>query len=327
MLSLLQFALLAGLLLALALSGLMAALERPLRGLLSSKPPAQRATLLWWLLVTPALAGIGYTGLVLLSPLMLSQSSTIATACAAHANSLLHLCVWHPLDATQSALLWAALAALSGLGLCLALAALVRLWRARRRLLALLRLGLRSGHSQNLCILDTPQPLALASGVGQRPILLSRSLLEHLQPRQLQVVLAHEQAHITNRDVFYRLIAAALSQMLWPGTRRRLLRDLELALEQRSDVAAAEAVGSSLVVAETIVAVERLFQRHSRTDTALSMAFLSDFATERVTALLARPRRRSPYLGGFLVASVLTLCALSVGWLHHATEALISLLA
>jgi Zn-dependent protease with chaperone function len=327
MLSLMQFALLAGLLLALVLSGLLAALERPLRRLLAGKPPAQRARLLWWALATPALTGAVHMALVLLTSLAFEGSSGLAAACASHSNKLMHLCVWHPHDAGQSALLWTALGTLLGTGLWLTWKAVGSLWHARRRLLSLVRLGRRCGHTDQLRILESDQPMALACGIGQRHILLSRALLEQLEPVQLRVVLAHEQAHIAHRDVLKRLFAAALSRLHWPATRRSLLRDLELALEQRSDLAAANAVGTPIAVAETIVAVERMFQHHTRPNSALSMAFVSNFVPERVEALLAPARASSPCLGGILAAAVLALCALSVGWLHHTTEALLHLLA
>jgi hypothetical protein len=57
---LLQFALLSGFVLAITLAMLIAACERPLRRLLVCQAPKQRARLIWWLLVAPALAGIGY---------------------------------------------------------------------------------------------------------------------------------------------------------------------------------------------------------------------------------------------------------------------------
>ncbi|MGC2917659.1 M48 family metalloprotease, partial [Pseudomonas aeruginosa] len=56
-----------------------------------------------------------------------------------------------------------------------------------------------------------------------------------LDPTQLRVVLAHELAHIANRDVLHRLFAVVLWSILLPGTRRRVVRDLELAVEQRCD--------------------------------------------------------------------------------------------
>ncbi|MEN1443683.1 M48 family metalloprotease, partial [Pseudomonas aeruginosa] len=111
--------------------------------------------------------------------------------------------------------------------------------RARRTLASLVRLSGRPGHPDKLRVLDVEQPMALACGVGRGHILLSTSLMRRLNPMQLRVVLAHEQAHIANRDVLNRLTAAVLSSIQLPGVRRRLLRDLELALEQRCDFAAA----------------------------------------------------------------------------------------
>ncbi|MEN1529347.1 M56 family peptidase, partial [Pseudomonas aeruginosa] len=96
-----------------------------------------------------------------------------------------------------------------------------------------------------------------------------------------------EQAHIANRDVLNRLTAAVLSSIQLPGVRRRLLRDLELALEQRCDFAAAKEVGCPVTVAETIVTVEKIFRQHAREQVPLTMAFFSDFVPERVEALLS----------------------------------------
>lgn len=210
--------------------------------------------------------------------------------------------------------------------LWLATRAAVGLWRARRALVAMLRLSRRPGESDKLHVLDADQPMALACGIGRGHILLSTSLLQQLDPTQLRVVLAHEQAHIAHRDVQHRLIAIVLSSIQLPGTRRRLLSDLELALEQRCDFVAATAVGCPLVVAETIVAVEKIFRNHAREHRPLSMAFFSDFIPERVEALLAPERKAVSYLGAFLGVGVLAFCSLSTGWLHFLTESLIAVL-
>ena len=56
---LLQFAFVAGLVLALALALTIRLGERLLRRILSGRGPAERARLAWWLLVTPAVSGLG----------------------------------------------------------------------------------------------------------------------------------------------------------------------------------------------------------------------------------------------------------------------------
>ncbi|AWZ84500.1 hypothetical protein X778_24815 [Pseudomonas aeruginosa VRFPA07] len=168
--------------------------------------------------------------------------------------------------------------------------------------------------------------MALACGVGHGHILLSTSLMRRLDPTQLRVVLAHEQAHIANRDVLHRLIAVVLSSIQLPGTRRRLLRDLELALEQRCDFAAANEVGCPVAVAETIVAVEKIFRQHAKEQVPLAMAFFSDFIPERVEALLSPKHSSVSYLGPMLGILVLAFCSLSTGWLHSVTESLITVM-
>lgn len=324
---LLQFALLAGFVLAVTLTLLIAACEHPLRRLLSGKTPAQRARIAWWMLVTPALAGVVYMAMTIAMPSLLHDSARFAAACSAHSDNLWHLCVWHPIENGQSTWLWGALALLAGYAVWLAARAAAGLWRIRRTLAAMVRLSWRSGHSDKLHVLEADQPLALACGIGRGHILLSTSLLERLDPTQLRVVLAHEQAHIAHRDVLYRLAALVLSSIQLPGTRRRLLRDLELAMEQRCDFAAAETVGSPIAVAETIVAVEKIFRHHAKGRVPLSMAFFSDFVPERVQALLLPEHDSRSGLGLALGVAVVSFCTLSAGWLHHVTESFITLLA
>ena len=325
---LLQFALLAGFLMAVTLGLLIAACALPLRRLLAVSTPARRARMAWWLLATPALVGLAYAGLTVGMPTLLHDSARFAAACSAHSGHFWHLCLWHPTGHGQNAWLWAALMLVGAYAAWLAVRAAAALWRHRQELLVLLRLARRRGRTDRLRVLDSDQPMALACGTGRGHILLSTALLEQLTPTQLRVVLAHEQAHVAHRDVLCRLVAALLSAIQLPGTRRWLLGELDLALEQRCDLAAASAVGSRLVVADTIVAVERAFRRHaSRPTPALAKAFLSGFVAERVQALLA-PASDTAHWPGRLVAVTLGgFCVLSAGWLHHVTESFVALLA
>ncbi len=325
--ALLQFAVLAGFVLALTLALLIWALQGPLLRVLSNAAPAQRARLAWWMLVTPALAGTAYCFVTIAMPTLLHESASFTAACSDHAGSLWHLCTWHPSENGQSPWLWGVLALLVVYTASLVGRAVAGLWRIRQTLATVLRLSLRAKHSDDFDVLDIDQPLAVACGIGRGRVLLSRSLLESLDPLQLRVVLAHEKAHLAHRDVLFHLIAAALSSIQLPGTRRRLLRELELALEQRCDVVAAKVVGSSLTVAETIVAVERLFRRYATLRLPITMAFISDFVPERVQALLAPDQHRESWLGAMLGCLVIAFCVLSAGWLHHLTESLIAMVA
>ncbi len=325
--SLLQFALIAGFVLAATLTLLTAACERPLRRLLSDKTPPQRVRILWWVLVTPALAGTTYAVMTIAMPSVLHDSAGFAAVCSTHFDTLWHWCIWHSSENGQSIWLWIALVLLAGYATWSVVRAVADYWRIRQTYAAMIRLSRFSEYPNRLHVLDTDRPVALACGIGRGCILLSSSLLEQLDSRQLRIVLAHEQAHIAHRDVLYRLIAVVLSSIQLPGTRHRLLNDLELALEQRCDLAAAKSVGCPIAVAETIIAVEKIFQGSTKKDIPLSMAFFSDFVLERVEALLSPECKSVSYLGLFLGLGVLTFCSLSVGWLHSLTESFIAMLA
>lgn len=325
--SLLQSALLAGFVLAITLSLLVVACERPLSRLLSRQAPRQRVRILWWVLTAPVLLGMAYALVAIVMPSVFHSSATFAAACSAHSYNLLHVCVWHPNENGQSGLLWGAIALLAGYATWLIARAVIGVWHARRTLLTMLRLSRRLGPTDRLHVVDVDQPMAFACSVGAGHVLLSQSLLDRLSPTQLQVVLAHEQAHLEHRDAFWRLMAGMLSGIQLPGTRRRLLRDYELALEQRCDFIAAASVGCQITVAETLVAVKKIYHHHALAGMPLSMAFLSDFVPERVQALLSPGRRSNSYLGLFLGFTVLAFCSMSTGWLHYLTESLITMLA
>ncbi len=322
---LLQFALLSGFVLALAIALLLAAAQRPLLRLLQRQAPQHRARLAWWLLAAPLATGAAYAAITVAMPSLLHDSAHFAAACSGHSGSWWHACVWHPSEHGQSLGVWIAMAVLGGLVGWLAARALRSLWAARRLARTMLRLSRPPRHEAEAHVLDSEQPLALACGVGRGHVVLSQSLLDRLDPLQLRVVLAHEHAHVRHRDVLWRLLARLLSGLHLPGTRRRLLECLELASEQRCDRAAAEVVGSRLTVAETILAVERLFRGHA--PRPLTAAFSTGFVPERVQALLSVDRDARAWLGSALAAAVIAFGALSAGWLHHFTESLIAVLA
>lgn len=316
---LLQFAGAAALVMAFTLALTISAAQRVLRRQISHAPPSRRVWLLAGVLIAPAMATLGYGGLVLALPLMLRESTHLDLACAGHAQALWHFCVWHPGSHGQVTWLWSALVVplvlLAGAGT----RSLILVRRQQRMVETMAKLG--HPYSSSVHVVDSPEPIALACGLGRGRILLSNALMERLAPLQVHAVVAHEQAHLAQRDLALRIAVTLLSRLLMPGTRRRLLSDLDLALEQRCDQAAARAVGNPLVVAEAIVAVARM--RHERPRAASSMAFDSGFISQRVEALLAAPADRVRWLEPTLVAVFLALCVISLGWVHHATELLI----
>jgi beta-lactamase regulating signal transducer with metallopeptidase domain len=176
-------------------------------------------------------------------------------------------------------------------------------------------------------VVRTTQPLCLLVGVLRSTVLISEGLLQKLTAEQLDAVLLHEQAHARRRDTLLRLVAHATTLLLWRPTRRRLLFELELAAEQSCDEAAACAIGDRLVVADTIIKVERLLQHTPPALSALAVSFGGTTVPQRVTALLEPQRtesRRFPILG--VVSMGLVLVFTSSAPIHHATETLLAVL-
>jgi beta-lactamase regulating signal transducer with metallopeptidase domain len=105
------------------------------------------------------------------------------------------------------------------------------------------------GISQNL-------PVAVAVGLA-RPWILLPQTLTHANREQARSVLAHELAHVANRDLWLLAILRLLSILLWPHPLFWLLRrQVRLDQELLADAAAAE-LTSRGTYAEQLVALAR----------------------------------------------------------------------
>lgn len=115
------------------------------------------------------------------------------------------------------------------------------------------RLGTRAPHVR-IVVLD--RPLALAYGLLRPTILLSTWMLAHLDPRELEAVLAHELGHIRRRDYLVVWLATVLRDAFWyvPTSwlvYRRLQRDKELTC----DDLAVRVTGRPLALASALAKV------------------------------------------------------------------------
>lgn len=99
-------------------------------------------------------------------------------------------------------------------------------------------------------------------GLLRPRILVSKGMVEALAARELEAVLAHEEAHRRGRDNFILAIAKAVVLALFylPGL-KLAFKDMRLSLEMAADNKAAAAAGGSLVVAQTLT---RLASQTSR---------------------------------------------------------------
>jgi len=100
------------------------------------------------------------------------------------------------------------------------------------------------------------RPIAMASGLRRPALLLSTWLVEHLDRRELEAVLAHELGHVARRDYLVTWLAAMLRDAFFylPTSRaafRQLRRDNELA----SDDLAVAATRRPLALASALAKV------------------------------------------------------------------------
>ncbi len=169
--------------------------------------------------------------------------------CLSHPASHHHLCVAHPPEEAGIWMTWAL--PLGALGV--ALAGLVvcgrRAWQQWRLARVLIQLSEPSSFGPDVRLIDQDAPLAVTLGLLRPTVLLSTGLLSRTSPGALDVVLAHERAHVARRDTllsFLDQFAAALFPARVVG---RLLADLTLAREQACDAVAARSTGRARVAA------------------------------------------------------------------------------
>jgi beta-lactamase regulating signal transducer with metallopeptidase domain len=149
---------------------------------------------------------------------------------------------------------------------------------------------------------------------------ISSRLMAQLSAKQLDVVLAHEQAHCSRRDVLRRLLLSLAAWFHFPGTRQQLLVDLELAHEQICDVAAVQKVGDRLFVAETIVNLARQLNARIPEQDIGVIAFNGSHIDVRIQQLLAPPKPVNRYqvffMSLFFIALLSGMLAITMP-LHH----------
>ncbi len=132
-------------------------------------------------------------------------------------------------------------------------------------------------------VVDGDEPFAVTLPGRGGQIVLSRGLIDMLDDREQQVVVAHERTHARCRHDRYLLLAQTCSATL--PLLRPLSSRLQFSLERWADESAVAVCGDRHLVARTLAKVAL---RSSPQPTA-AMGFLGLGVTARVAALLAPP--------------------------------------
>lgn len=188
-----------------------------------------------------------------------------------------------------------------------------RVLRVRRRW----RRATNHADGSRFRIVDDDKLIAFAVPGDPGCVVVSRGLLDRLQPRERKVVFAHERAHLRlghHRYIYASELATALVPFLAP-----LSAQIRLATERSADEAAVEALGGDRRVVARAIARAALGQtKHDR----LLAAFGGGSAPLRVQALIGPPRHPSLGIVAAAMVGAVAVAAATAGLvqLHHLAE-------
>jgi Zn-dependent protease with chaperone function len=281
-----------GLLALLFFAGLVAVLSAPLyfwlRNRLIQLPCHTRSNLVTLWLLSPALIGLllAFAGLL---PSWTDSHKIATEHCASHTNGIAHLCWFDPIVHLSDAL-WLGGSSLLAMVTLFNVYKGIKLLARHRHFQATLRLIGQPDHKAGVFRIASEHVFVFSCGLFMPCAFISSRLMEQLSAKQLDVVLAHEQAHCRRRDVLRRLLLNLAALFHFPTLRRHLLADLALAQEQICDEAAAQKVGDRLFVAETIVNLARQLNTRIPEQDIGVIAFNGSHIDVRIQQLLEPPK-------------------------------------
>lgn len=186
-------------------------------------------------------------------------------------------------------------------------------WRARR-VLVRRRWAVEGTQGRRLAVLDSAEPIAYAAPGDPGCVVISRGLLDALAPRERQVVLAHERAHLHHRHHRY-LLAGELSRAVVPLL-GPLVAQLRLATERSADEAAVHSLGGDRrLVARTIARAAITRSAHAGLVGAIGGASVP----ARVQALIGPPDPAGSTVLGIAAGAITTVTVVAAGsvQVHH----------
>jgi beta-lactamase regulating signal transducer with metallopeptidase domain len=163
------------------------------------------------------------------------------------------------------------------------------------------------------------RPLALTCGLFRPTVLLSTWMVEHLDRRELEAVLAHELEHVARRDYLVTWLATMLRDaFFYLPTSWAAYRQLQQEKELACDDLAAGATHRPLALASALAkvwqhAVEG--PRFARLGTAQSLTGVDESINDRIERLLATPQplpKTAPVRIGMWSGSIAALVGLLV---------------
>ncbi len=247
--------------------------------------------------------------------------------CDVHSHHL-HLCLVH--GGAWASEMWAVVgcAALVALFLVRGAHLAITLLVGRRRVRIIERSSLAVMHQGVLIhIAPSQKDFCFATGYLSPRIFVSSSLWRRLANEQRDAIIAHELAHIENRDLWQSLLLSLSEIFGAPFLARRSRQSWDRATERLCDRAAADQLGDGSVVAEALLS----WAKGPRLAVGLSFSPGADALEERIVAVLSEQPAGHPAalrmarLATLFIASAATAAVLFADPLHHLLETVFGL--
>lgn len=302
---------------------LIGSLQIRLLPLLAGFSLSARQAWLWSLALFPVFAGI-YIAVVTLIPSMSHELGFSLDHCHRHGDTHGHLCWYHP-----PVFVW-----MSWQGFCATVFAAFTAWKLS---FALYRgyqqhqysrtlLSFADTQDQSAYRIESDMPSAFTLGLLRPKVVMSSALIDALTSEELSVVQRHEQAHQQHRDPLRLWVFNLVLCVFIPKVRTHLYKAMELTLEQLADERVVQASTTPVLIAQTLVKVNRLTARFLAQQPALTVCHFGASAIEqRIEQLMsAKPGRAFPLLASLIcIGLLLTLTLGGADALHHIIENLL----
>lgn len=190
-------------------------------------------------------------------------------------------------------------------------------WWRIRRVLARRRWALEGTEGRRLTVLDTSEPVAYAAPGSPGCVVVSQGMLDALEPKERQVLFAHERAHLDQHHHRFLLVAELAVAVL--PTLRPLADQLRLATERSADEAAVQSMGDDRRLVARSIARAAVSADEYRN---LVGAFGGSSVPLRVNSLMSPPPPASVLRAGAVAAAIVSVFSLGAGGvqLHHVAE-------
>lgn len=189
-------------------------------------------------------------------------------------------------------------------------------WRIRQ-VLVMRQWASRGTEGRRLAVLDTGEPIAYAAPGTPGCVVVSQGMLDVLDPKERQVLFAHERAHLDQNHHRYLLVVELAVAVL--PTLRPLADQLRLATERCADEAAARAMGDDRELVARSIAKAAVRADDYR---GLVGSFGGGSVRRRVHALLGpAPSPAALHAGAFSTFAIASVAVVATGiQVHHVVE-------